>query len=47
LHPDEIETGDWFEQDAVTKWVDTKPQDFARAFVVIWKLYLAMIERGA
>jgi hypothetical protein len=36
LHPDEIETGDWFAPDAVTKWVDEKPQDFASAFVLIW-----------
>jgi isopentenyldiphosphate isomerase len=41
LHPDEIETGDWFAPDAVTKWVNEKPQDFASAFVLIWKIYLA------
>jgi isopentenyldiphosphate isomerase len=40
LHPDEIETGDWFAPDAVTKWVDEKPQDFASAFVLIWKKLL-------
>jgi isopentenyldiphosphate isomerase len=38
LHPDEIETGDWFAPGAVTKWVDEKPQDFASAFVLIWKI---------
>jgi isopentenyl-diphosphate Delta-isomerase len=37
LHPEEIETGAWFAPDAVTKWVNEKPQDFASAFVVIWK----------
>ena len=41
LHPDEIETGAWFAPDAVTKWVDEKPQDFASAFVLIWKMFLA------
>jgi isopentenyldiphosphate isomerase len=41
LHPDEIETGDWFAPDAVKKWVNEKPQDFASAFVLIWKLFLA------
>ena len=37
LHPDEIETGAWFAPDAVTAWIHEKPQDFARAFVLIWK----------
>jgi hypothetical protein len=41
LHPDEIESGDWFAPDAVTKWVNEKPQDFASAFVLIWKMFLA------
>ena len=41
LHPEEIETGDWFAPDAVTKWVNEKPQDFASAFVLIWKMFLA------
>ena len=36
LHPDEIETGEWFAPDAVTKWVKEKPQDFASASVLIW-----------
>jgi isopentenyl-diphosphate Delta-isomerase len=36
LHPDEIESGAWFAPDAVTKWVNEKPQDFASAFVLIW-----------
>jgi isopentenyldiphosphate isomerase len=38
LHPDEIESGDWFAPDEVTKWVNEKPQEFASAFVLIWKL---------
>lgn len=40
LHPDEIETGSWFTPDAVTKWVNEKPHDFASAFVLIWKTFL-------
>jgi isopentenyldiphosphate isomerase len=40
LHPDEIETGDWFAPDAVTKWVKEKPQDFASCFVLVWKIFL-------
>jgi isopentenyl-diphosphate Delta-isomerase len=41
LHPDEIETGAWFTPDAVTQWVKEQPQDFASAFVLIWKMFLA------
>src|SRR5665213_599806 len=41
LHPDEIESGAWFAPDAVTKWVNEKPQDFASAFVLIWGMFLA------
>ena len=41
LHPDEIETGGWFAPEAVTKWVNAKPQDFASAFVLIWGMFLA------
>src|ERR1035437_1217079 len=40
LHPEEIETGDWFAPEAVTQWVNEKPQDFASAFVLIWKMFL-------
>ena len=40
LHPEEIETGAWFAPAAVTQWVNAKPQEFARAFVLIWKLFL-------
>ncbi|HVU07428.1 MAG TPA: NUDIX domain-containing protein [Verrucomicrobiae bacterium] len=39
LHPDEIETGDWFAPEFVTKWVNEKPQEFASAFVLIWKMF--------
>lgn len=40
LHPEEIETGDWFTPETVSKWVAEKPGDFASAFMLIWKLYL-------
>jgi isopentenyldiphosphate isomerase len=40
LHPDEIETGEWFAPVAVTKWVNEKQSDFASCFVLIWKLFL-------
>lgn len=37
LHPDEIDTGAWFAPAEVTRWVNDRPQDFASAFVLIWK----------
>lgn len=36
LHPEEIETGDWFAPEAVTRWMRERPQDFASALLVIW-----------
>jgi isopentenyl-diphosphate Delta-isomerase len=39
LHPDEIETGDWFAPEFVTRWVAEKPDEFASAFVLIWKIF--------
>ncbi|MDR3459117.1 MAG: NUDIX domain-containing protein [Verrucomicrobiae bacterium] len=41
LHPDEIETGGWFAPETVTKWVAEKPGDFASAFALLWKRFLA------
>jgi len=41
LHPEEIETGEWFAPGAVTQWVQEKPEDFASAFVLVWERYLA------
>jgi isopentenyl-diphosphate delta-isomerase type 1 len=38
LDPDEIETGDWFAPERVTRWIREKPGDFAPAFVLIWGL---------
>ncbi len=36
LQPEEIERGGWFSPDRVTQWISQKPNDFARAFVLIW-----------
>jgi isopentenyldiphosphate isomerase len=47
LHPEEIETGDWFTPEAVSKWVAEKPGDFASAFVLIWQLYLTQSDKTA
>jgi len=49
LHPEEIETGDWFAPQTVTKWVAEKPEDFASGFILVWQRFLAMggrTERG-
>jgi isopentenyldiphosphate isomerase len=40
LHPDEIETGGWFTPEKVSAWIAERPQDFASAFVLIWKTLL-------
>jgi isopentenyldiphosphate isomerase len=36
LHPEEIECGEWFALEAVTRWMAGKPGDFASAFRLIW-----------
>jgi isopentenyldiphosphate isomerase len=47
LHPEEIETGDWFTQEKVSRWVMERPQDFASAFRLIWgKWFDGLRERG-
>jgi hypothetical protein len=37
LDPDEIERGGWFTPEAVTRWMEERPRDFASALLVIWK----------
>jgi len=39
LHPEEIEMGDWFELDRLTRWIADRPKDFAASFRLIWKLF--------
>ncbi len=41
LHPDEIEQGGWFSREKVSRWMEERPGDFATAFVLIWKRYMA------
>jgi isopentenyldiphosphate isomerase len=36
LAPDEIERGDWFAPEEVSRWMEQRPQDFASALRVIW-----------
>jgi isopentenyldiphosphate isomerase len=37
LHPEEIETGGWFAPETVTRWMAERPNDFARALLLIWQ----------
>ena len=39
LHPEEIESGEWFAPEKLTLWTKERPQDFARSFFLIWKLF--------
>ena len=41
LHPDEIERGGWFALDEVSRWMAVRPHEFATAFALLWKKYLA------
>ena len=40
LHPEEIESGDWFTPERVSRWIIDRPQEFAPAFVLLWKEHL-------
>lgn len=37
LPPQEIERGGWFSPDAITRWMEERPREFATAFVAIWR----------
>ena len=41
LHPQEIECGGWFTPELVSQWMGEKPQDFARAFRLVWGMLAA------
>ena len=41
LHPDEIERGEWFAPEEVTRWLAENPENFASALRLIWKKYFA------
>ena len=47
LHPEEIETGGWFAPEIVSSWVAERPQDFASAFRLVWKLFLMQNRKDA
>ncbi len=39
LHPEEIEGGEWFACEHINNWVENSPQEFAPAFVLLWKKF--------
>ena len=39
LHPEEIERGEWFSPEHITRWIGERPQDFASAFRHIWRAF--------
>ena len=41
LHPEEIERGDWFVPEELSRWLADRPQDFAPTFPVIWRMLAA------
>jgi len=43
LHPEEIETAEWFSQALVAELVRTRPEDFARSFCLVWEHLSALI----
>lgn len=42
LNAEEIERGGWFAPGTVTRWIAGNPEDFASAFRLVWKLFLAV-----
>jgi isopentenyl-diphosphate Delta-isomerase len=36
LHPEEIETGEWFTTKHLEEWIASRPQDFATSFLRVW-----------
>jgi isopentenyldiphosphate isomerase len=39
LQPEEIESGGWFSPEEVNRWMRERPEEFASALLLIWKLY--------
>ena len=37
LDPVEIERGDWFAVEEIDRWTSNQPEDFATAFLLIWR----------
>ena len=41
LHPDEIECGEWFSAETISRWMKERPDDFAGALLLIWHQLIA------
>jgi len=39
LHPDEIERGGWFTPAKISDWIAKRPEDFASAIRLIWRMF--------
>lgn len=37
----EVDRLEWFHPEAVTGWIERRPEDFASAFIVLWRKWLA------
>ncbi|MGY8652978.1 MAG: NUDIX hydrolase [Verrucomicrobiia bacterium] len=46
LHPEEIETGEWFDPERISQWSADKPDDFASGFRTLWTPPFAANESG-
>jgi 8-oxo-dGTP pyrophosphatase MutT (NUDIX family) len=46
LNTEEIERGEWFAEEEISRWVAERPQEFARAFVLIWGLVVNAKRNG-
>lgn len=41
LQESEVDRGEWFTPEVVTSWIERRPADFADAFVLVWRRFLA------
>jgi len=41
LQASEVDRVEWFHPDVLTGWIERRPEDFASAFIVIWRRLLA------
>lgn len=37
LQPEEVDRGEWFHPDVIDGWIERRPEDFASAFILIWR----------
>jgi isopentenyl-diphosphate delta-isomerase type 1 len=44
LHPEEIESGDWFSVGRVNDWLRERPKDLGSALILLWPKAVEMLE---